>query len=58
MEDRVIRTSVTVPESVWRLLRGLAEKRALREGGKPNASAVVAELVERESTRETEASRG
>jgi hypothetical protein len=48
---KTIRTSVTVPEHVWRLLRALAEHRALAKGGKPNASAIVSELIERESRR-------
>ena len=46
-----IRTSVVVPKRVWLMLRQLAEDRAVEEGGKPNASAIVAELVERESRR-------
>lgn len=49
--ERKIRTSIVVPERIWLMLRGLAEARAIEEGGKPNGSQVVADLVERESRR-------
>jgi hypothetical protein len=47
--ERTIRTSVVVPERVWRMLRALAEAKALQAGGRPSASAIVAELVEQAS---------
>ncbi len=42
---RTIATNVRLPEQVWRQLRALAEERATRVGGRPSASAVLAELV-------------
>ena len=38
-----------VPERIWLMLRALAEARAIEEGGRPNASAIVAELVQKAS---------
>ena len=43
--SRTIATNVRLPEAVWHQLRMLAEERASRVGGRPSASAVLAELV-------------
>lgn len=48
-QERTVQTTVTLSRESWRMLRALAEARALERGGRPNASAIVAELVERES---------
>lgn len=49
--ERKLVTTITVPERIWTLLRGLAQRRTLEVGGRPNASAVVCELVEAEAAR-------
>lgn len=51
MEDRKVVTTISVPAHVWRLLRELAQMRAEAKGGRPSASAVVADLVQRESRK-------
>jgi hypothetical protein len=49
---RMINTTVRIPEHIWEALRILAGQRALEQGGgRPSASAVVAELVQREAER-------
>ena len=42
-------TTIVVTRRVWALLRQLAEAKALAQGGRPSASAVVAELVQNAS---------
>ena len=51
MDDRSVRTTIVVPERIWQALRQLAEHRALADGGRPSASAIVVELVKREAAR-------
>ena len=57
-KDRpAIVTNIRIRPEIWQALRALAELRALRVGGRPSASAVVAELVteaaaKREAPRE------
>jgi hypothetical protein len=40
-----ITSTIRVRPAVWSALRALAELRALKVGGRPSASAVIAELV-------------
>ncbi len=54
-DERMVQTNITVPRRVWSILRALAERGALERGGRPNASRVVAELLEREAARIAEA---
>lgn len=49
---RRIVTTITVTPQVWQLLRGLVERRTIDEGGRPNASAILSELVEAEAARQ------
>jgi hypothetical protein len=42
-----MKTTFRLRPEIWRKLRALAEARALREGGRPSANAVVEDLVER-----------
>ncbi len=51
MGERTVTTNIVIPERVWRMLRDLAEAKAIERGGRPNASAVVADLVSREASR-------
>jgi predicted DNA-binding protein len=46
-----MQTTIRVRPEIWQALRMLAERRALRQGGRPSASAIVTELVEREAAR-------
>jgi hypothetical protein len=48
-------TTIRISPRLWRVLRGLAETRALEGRGRPSASAVVSDLVEREAARRTRA---
>lgn len=50
VSDRV-QTSLWLDRRDWLALRRLAELRAVEEGGKPSAAAVVAELIREESRR-------
>jgi hypothetical protein len=47
--EKTVTTNVRLPEHVWRLLRGLAERRATEEGGRPSASAIISGLIVRAS---------
>ena len=47
MKEPMVRTSIVVPQRIWTLLRSLAERRALEEGGRPSVSAMVAALAEK-----------
>lgn len=40
-----LQTTIRIDRETWRRLRALAEDRALREGGRPSASAVIEELI-------------
>lgn len=56
-DERTIATTIRVPGRIWSALRQLAEQRALAGTGRPNVSAVVAELVEAETKRQEAAPR-
>ncbi len=47
--ERVFTTTIKVRAEVWRALRALAESHALKNGGRASASAVVSELILRET---------
>lgn len=51
IEPASVVTTITLSPRLWRLLRSLAEARALESRGRPSASAVVRELVEAEAAR-------
>lgn len=40
-----VTTTVTLRRDVWQKLRDMAEDAALRDGGKPSASAIIETLV-------------
>ena len=46
-----MQTTIRIPERIWRALRALAEHKALEAGGRPSASAVIAELVDAAAAR-------
>ena len=48
-QDEPITTTIRVPRRVWLMLRALAEDRALRDGGRANVSATIADLAEEKS---------
>ncbi len=50
-------TVIRIRPEVWQALRRLAEARSLEQGGRPNASAVVSALIEREAKRRPEVAR-
>lgn len=54
VQRNTLQTSIRVPEEVWKALRALAERRALAEGGRPNVSGIVVQLVERETARQAD----
>lgn len=49
--ENTMQTTIRVSSRVWRLLRALAEHKALEAGGRPSASAVIAELVDAAAAR-------
>jgi hypothetical protein len=49
--EPTVTTTVRLPRSVWLGLRALAADRAAEIGGRPSASAVVAELVREMASR-------
>jgi hypothetical protein len=51
MADPVVLTSVKLSPRLFALLRALAAQRALETGAKPNATAVIADLIDREGAR-------
>jgi len=60
--DEPVVTTIRIAPLVWELLRAFAAARALRVGGRPSVSRIVAELAEaerdrRESTQEAQAAR-
>ncbi len=48
---RFVTTNVRLPVDVWHALRELAQERAEKMGGRPNASAILMELVLEASSR-------
>jgi hypothetical protein len=54
MEGNDVRTTIVIPARLWRVLRALAEDRALAGRGRPNASGVLRELLEAEAKRRQE----
>jgi predicted transcriptional regulator len=49
----MVTTTIRIPDETWRRLRALAARRQAAEGGRESASAVIAELVNREAAKRT-----
>jgi len=50
-KEHVVETTIRLPESEWRALRALAERRAIAEGGRASASALIAHLIRQAAAR-------
>jgi predicted DNA-binding ribbon-helix-helix protein len=56
--ELMIVTSIRINRKVWRMLRALAETRALEVGGRPSVSALVADLAEEKAAQQARGPRG
>lgn len=53
---KAMATTIRLSPKAWTILRAMANARAIAEGGRPNAGAVVEQLVEAEAARQAPAS--
>jgi hypothetical protein len=56
LESKVV-TTIAIPRNIWRLLRALAEQRAVVDGGRASVSGIVVSLAVAEAARQKKAPR-